>query len=368
MNKYTEVADFIRKRVSKGDYSLRGVPAERQLAAEIGVSYMTVRRAIHALIEDGTLIRLVNGRLAVGLLTQGNGSKLQLAFLAPTFNSPVIEQWRVALDAIVRKRGGIVRPILYMHWEDPVVQDSLEAFDGVFIIPIPEPLPSPVETRLKTAKRLVVLDQDFSHLGIPSVRLSPPVFVQRLLDHLEKLGHRRIDCLNLHPENPEANPVYQQRVEQWKIWKAVHGFEGQLINVPQPLHCAPFNSAYAAIKKLLVGGTFEATALMCVTAPGAIGAMRALHEQGITPGREVSVCTIDSESMGDTLIPSLTALEPPSAIPYLALCIEWIVGGGTDWSGPLLLQPADVPLVIRESTGKLIKRSQTKRNKNHPKK
>lgn len=150
------------------------------------------------------------------------------------------------------KQGGIVRPILYMHWEDPIVQDSLEAFDGVFIIPIPEPLPPPVETRLRTAKRLVVLDQDFSHLGIPSVRLSPPVFVQRLLDHLEKLGHRRIDCLNLHPENPEANPVYQ-RVEQWKIWKAAHGSEGQLINVPQPLR-TPFNTAYAAIKKILSRG------------------------------------------------------------------------------------------------------------------
>lgn len=366
MNKYTEVADFIRKRVSKGDYSLRGVPAERLLAAEIGVSYMTVRRAIHALITDGTLIRQSNGRVAVGLLTQGNGSQLQLAFLAPTFNSPVIEQWRVALDAIVRKRGGVVRPILYMHWDDPIVQDALEAFDGVFLIPVPEPLPAHVESRLRTAKRLVVLDQDYSHMGIPSVRLFPPVFVQRLLDHLEKLGHRRIDCLNLHPEDPEANPVYQQRVEQWKVWKAAHGLDGQLVNVPQPLHGAPFNSAYAAIKKLLDAGTFKATALLCVTAPGAIGAMRALHEHGMTPGREVSVCAIDGESMGDTLIPSLTALEPPSALPYLSVCVEWIVEGGQAWSGPLLLQPAEIPLVIRESTGKPLSRhSSAKRAKPH---
>jgi DNA-binding LacI/PurR family transcriptional regulator len=352
MSKYTEVADFIRKRVSKGDYSLRGVPAERSLAAEIGVSYMTVRRAIRALIEDGTLIRQPNGRVAVGLLTQGNGSQLQLAFLAPTFNSPVIEQWRVALDAIVRKRGGVVRPILYMHWDDPIVQDALEAFDGVFLIPIPEALPAHVASRLKTARRLVVLDQDYSHMGIPSVRLFPPVFVQRLLDYLEKLGHRHIDCLNLHPENPDADPVLKQRVEQWKVWTAAHAAEGQLIDVPQSLHSDPFKTAYEAMTRRLDTGAFNASAIMCVTAPGAIGAMRALHDHGMTPGREVSVCTINSESMGETLIPSLTALEPPSPAPYLSVCIDWIVEGGQAWSGPLLLQPAEIPLVIRESTGK----------------
>lgn len=356
MNKYTEVADFIRKRVSKGDYSLRGVPAERLLASEIGVSYMTVRRAIHALIEDGTLIRLSNGRVAVALLTQGNGSPLQLAFLAPTFNSPVIEQWRVALDAIVRKQGGVVRPILYMHWDDPIVQDALEAFDGVFLIPIPEALPAHVESRLKTAKRLVVLDQDYSHMGIPSIRLFPPVFVQRLLDYLEKLGHRHIDCLNLHPENPDADPVLQQRVEQWKVWTAAHGAKGQLISVLQSLHGDPFKTALTAMKKHLDAGTFNATALLCVTAPGAMGAMRALHEHGKAPGRDVAVCSINSESMGETLIPSLTALEPPSALPYLSVCIDWIVEGGQAWSGPLLLQPAEIPLVIRESTGKPLPR------------
>ena len=366
MNKYTEVADFIRKRVSKGDYSLRGVPAERLLAAEIGVSYMTVRRAIHALITDGTLIRQSNGRVAVGLLTQGNGSQLQLAFLAPTFNSPVIEQWRVALDAIVRKQGGVVRPILYMHWDDPIVQDALEAFDGVFLIPIPEALPSHVEARLRAAKRLVVLDQDYSHMGIPSVRLFPPVFVQRLLDHLAKLGHRRIDCLNLHPENPDADPVLLQRVEQWMVWKAAHGAEGQLIGAPQSLHCDPFKTAYEAMTKRLDAGAFSASAIMCVTAPGAIGAMRALHDHGMTPGREVSVCTINSESMGETLVPSLTALEPPSPAPYLAVCVEWIVKGGQTWFGPLLLQPAEIPLVIRESTGKPLSRhGSAKRAKPH---
>ena len=357
MAKYVNVANLIKTRVRNGDYSMKSVPAERQLAAEVGVSYMTVRRAMRELVEEGILVRQPNGRLCVGRLAEGNGAQLQLAFLAPTFNSPVIEQWRIAIDNITRRLKGFVRPVLYMHWDDPVVQDALDAFDGVFLLPIPEALPPHVAERLKAAKRLVVIDQDMSHLGIPSVRLFPPVFVQRLLDHLAELGHRRIDCFNVHPVDLKSDAVIQQRVEQWNLWRLAHGYEGRLINAPVPLHTAPFDVAYRAMKKLLDEKTFDATAILAVTAPAAMGAMRALHEHGIWPGREVSVCTINGESMGDTLIPSLTALEALDPQPYVAACIDWIVSGGENWIGPLLVQPADVPLVVRESTGKPISKN-----------
>lgn len=357
MKLYANIAALIKKRVFNGDYSLRGVPAERQLAVEVGVSYMTVRRALRELVDDGTLVRQANGRLTVGRLTEGNGTHLQLAFLAPTYNSPVIEQWRVALDALIRQRQGVVRPILYMHWDDPIVQEALDGFDGVFLVPIQETLPPHVEARLKQAKRLVVVDQDFSHLGLPSVRLFPPVFVQRLLDHLSQLGHQRIDCLAVHPENPDADPVILQRVEQWNVWRHAHGREGRLISMPIPLHAAPFDVAYRAMNRQLDDGTFKATAIMCVTAPAAMGAMRALHEHGLWPGRDISVCTVNAESMGNTLIPSLTALEAPDPTPFLATCVDWIAAGGNAWQGPLLLQPAEVPLVVRESTGTPVPRT-----------
>jgi hypothetical protein len=347
MAKYTNVAKVIRRRVGNGDYSLKSVPAERQLATEFGVSYMTVRRAIRDLVEDGVLVRRQNGRLGVGRLPEGSGSQLQLAFLAPTFNSPVIEQWRVSIDNVVGRKGS-VRPVLYMHWDDPVVQDALDAFDGVFMVPIAEPLPPRVAERLKAAKRLVVVDQDMSDLGIPSVRLFSPVFVQRLLDHLAALGHRQIDCLNVC----QHSPVVEQRIEQWNVWRLAHGDAGRLINEPAPLHTAPFNCAYRAMKRQLDEKTFTATAVMGVTAAAAMGAMRALHEHGIRPGREVSVCAINSEGMGDTLIPSLTALESPDPDSYVAVCVDWISGGSKDWVGPLLIQPTELPLVVRESTGK----------------
>ncbi len=348
MQKYEDIAFLLRKRVLNGDYSLKSLPAERQLAAEVGASYMTVRRALKELVDDGVLVRQPNGRLGIGRVSDGGERHLQIALLAPTFNSPVIEQWQIAIDAVVGRMGGNVRPVLYMHWDDPALQGSLNGFDGVFLVPIPEPMPQRVADRLKAAKRLVVVDDDMSHLGIPSVRLFPPVFVQRLLDHLAAKGHERIDCLNVHP----LHPVIEQRIEQWNIWRMAHGCAGRLIHEPSKLHAAPFAVAYQAMKRQLDEGTFDATALLCVTAPAAMGAMRALHDHGLQPGRDVAVCTINSEGMGDVLVPSLTALEAPNPEPYVAACLDWIAGDGNKWIGPLLIQPAEVPLRVRESTGK----------------
>jgi DNA-binding GntR family transcriptional regulator len=56
---------MIRKRIMHGDHALHGLPAERPLAEELGMSRQTVRRSLKLLEEEGTLIRRDNGRLEV---------------------------------------------------------------------------------------------------------------------------------------------------------------------------------------------------------------------------------------------------------------------------------------------------------------
>ena len=48
--------------------------------------------------------------------------------------------------------------------------------------------------------------------------------------------------------------------------------------------------------------------------------------------------------------PRLTALEPPDPTPFISYCLDWMFRPGENWKGPLLMQPAEVPLLIREST------------------
>jgi GntR family transcriptional regulator len=57
---YMQVANWIAGRVERGELQPgHKLPAERDLAAEIGVGYMTVRRAMRELRERGLIITVV---------------------------------------------------------------------------------------------------------------------------------------------------------------------------------------------------------------------------------------------------------------------------------------------------------------------
>jgi DNA-binding transcriptional regulator YhcF (GntR family) len=349
MAKFDQVSNLIRRRINNGDYALKNVPSERQLAQEVGVSYMTARRALQLLVDDGLLVRLPGGGLRVRPTLPGERAEkrwLQIAFLAPLVNSPEVERWRLTLDNVVQDRGR-VRPLLFRHWDDPLIGDALTGFDGIFLIPTCEVIPAHLLERFsRREKPLIALDQDMTHLGIPSVRLFSPVFVQRLLDHLAERGHTRIACLNSQP----TDAVIEQRIAQWKIWMAAHGYAGPFIQETIPAYASAYAGGYNAMKRTLAEGDFEATALFCTTAAGAVGAMRALTETGRIPGKDIAVCAVNGEGYSEFLTPSLTALEAPETTPYLHTCVDWIAEGGRNWIGPLLVEPAEGTVVVRETT------------------
>ena len=64
---YLQVADDLAARIGRGDLTGR-MPAERDLAAEYGVAYGTIRRAMEVLRERG-LVESVHGR---GTFTKGS--------------------------------------------------------------------------------------------------------------------------------------------------------------------------------------------------------------------------------------------------------------------------------------------------------
>ena len=343
---YRRVADNLRKRIINGSYAIKPIPSERQLATEFGVNFMTVRRGLHALEKEQLLVRQPNGRMQVKRIQHGPKRHLNLAFLVPTMISSTVELWRGAIERATADRPCVVRPMQYMHWDDPILIDSMEGFDGIFLDPVPEELPDPVKERLSRPQHpVVVIDHDFSGYGIPSIRIFPPLFVQRLLDHLEALGHRRIGCLNTQPEDSEV----RERIDQWRLWMAIHRFCGRLLDSPVQPHGDVVLHGYEAMNEVL-SDTREETAWLCTTAPTALGAMRAILDHGLMPGRDLAICSANGEGIASMLNPPLTALEAMDPTPFVAYCLDWMSNGGPPWQGPLLMQPAEAPLIIREST------------------
>jgi len=65
-----------------------------------------------------------------------------------------------------------------MHRDDPILIDAIAGCDGVFLNPIPAPI---ARILRRPEHPVVVLDEDFSRYGLPSIQFFPPAFAQRPL-------------------------------------------------------------------------------------------------------------------------------------------------------------------------------------------
>ncbi|MBT2390814.1 GntR family transcriptional regulator [Streptomyces sp. ISL-1] len=53
--KWQQIAEVLRRRISSGEYPVRGLISEVKLEQEFGVSRVTVRKATAALREEGLI-------------------------------------------------------------------------------------------------------------------------------------------------------------------------------------------------------------------------------------------------------------------------------------------------------------------------
>jgi DNA-binding LacI/PurR family transcriptional regulator len=344
--KAQSAAQMIRKRISHGDHALHGLPAERRLAEELGMSRQTVRRSLKLLEEEGTLIRRENGRLDVANAESEGLRKPVVGFVRYNTPSHDHEIWTTGIYTAIEGRNMTLRPMSFDHYAAPHLAAALSGFDAMFFLPPAERIPKWLIDRMLQEKcRVVVLDQDASDVGLPSIVMFPPKAEYRLLEHLEKFGHRRIDCLNSQPQDA----IIEGRIGSWREFIASRGIDGMLFSLTE---FSPLESAYQLVRnKLRVGGLFG-TSLLCTTAPAAIGAMRAFYEAGVKVGRDVCICAVNDEGVGPYLVPSLTSLQSLPRVVYLRKALDWMLSAG-QWEGPLLMQPheSEVPLFVGESTG-----------------
>ena len=310
---YKRVAQLIKKRILHGDYSIKTIPSERQLARELDVNFMTVRRGLQLLVEDG-LIERRRGRMRVKNDGVGSRRIVRIALLVPILVSSRVDELRVAAETAAESRGVSVRTVIYVHWDDPVLLDAVQGFDGACF-------------------------------GLPSILQFPVNCGQVVLDHLASLGRSRIACFNTQPED---TPVLE-RIDLWRYWMAAHGLRGKLYNRPVKSGQVTSTAALRYMKEILDEG-LDADAVFCITAAAAVGVLRALADFRRKVGPEFPVAAFSGEGIAELLNPTLTCLRSPDIDPYLNYCLDWMLAGDEPWEGPLVMAPSEIPLSVGEST------------------
>lgn len=345
--KYIDIAKSLEARVQGGDYALASLPGERRIAEEFGVSHMTARRAVKHLLDSGILSRPA-GRLKTAGPKRPAKRQIRICCILPAFYSAGFHQWFHGLSKVVAERRGIARAVVYVHEEDPVIQQAiLGDFTGFFLLPPHQPSQLLLDHMVRNKHRLVTLWQDYTELGIPCLEAGPVAGVDRLVEHLAALGHKRIDCLNTQPDDS----VVRNRIIAWRAALDRLGLDGNLYDLP----VEPFDdsalSARDHARRLIETRRLTSTAMFCVTTAAAIGVCRAMRELNIEVGKRYSVCGFGEMTAARLYSPSITVAEPGDILPYLRKGLDWVLAGGKDFEGSLLFQPDQSHVWIGESTG-----------------
>ena len=346
MVKYERVADILRQRLAHGDYALRLFPAERDVASELGVSYLTARKAVLQLISEGLLKRTDRGRAVP--VTSSGAEVPTVALLASGYPSRVYHRFHRLLEAAAERQGVVIHSLRFFHWNDQAVTDALTRSSGTLLIQPSEQLPPAVLAALREApSRVVMAGIDLSHHGLHGIDHLPATGVRLALDHLVAQGHRRIVVLNLQPHDH----AIQARLAEATAWARGHAGQTRVTVVDEPVPAGTELLASAReVTRALLGATDGGTrpsAVLGITLPAAMGALRAGADRGLAPGRDLAAIALDSEDYAMFLVPSITTVDGSGLDTALANALRWMTGGV--WEGPAQMH-CQLELNEREST------------------
>ncbi|TXZ08237.1 LacI family transcriptional regulator [Vibrio mimicus] len=189
---------------------------------------------------------------------------------------------------------------------------------------------------------LVILNRRLSHPQLHSFGLDQTQIAQLAMQHLLNLGHRHIACIT-SPLGSETGKirhhVYQQALDEQGIkldlsW-AVEGDNTLL-------------GGYQAMQQLLKRG-ISMTAVFACNDDMALGAMRAMHEQGISVPKQISLMGIDNEPAAAFAIPSLSSVSLPIGdLTQQAVALAVQIANKQPQSAQHRLYQGE--LIVREST------------------
>jgi DNA-binding LacI/PurR family transcriptional regulator len=343
--KFKDVMSVIQQRILQGDYVLSPIPGERKIAEETGVSHMTARKAVRELLKQKVLIRRPNGLLDIYPKQQGNIGSAHFLLLYPAYASTYLTHLRQTVLEAAEQYGLSMRPVQYVHWDDPVVASAATNPAGLIFIPSAVDVPDHLLPMLRSSK-CVSLDLDLSERGVPSICLFPDAHIVKVFEHLRQLGHRRISCISTQYHNPEI----ERRINLWRDWLSRNELTGELIERPTRSFSDATLAARDATRELLAQGPLQSTAFVGTTFPAAVGAIRACWERGLVIGQDVSICAMNIESPARFMTPSVTGLDTPKLTKLLGQCFGWFTDDW-DWTGGRRLEPLRAEFVEGESTG-----------------
>src|SRR5262249_54408456 len=209
---------------------------------------------------------------------------------------------------------------------------------GLAVI-VSEMAPEGMQKIEKSGVPAVYYDVGAAGKNCTNVRVRYESGMQRVVQYLHSLGHRRMAFVGHHAG---LSPL---QVRQKTFVDTVRQF-GPEVKCESALNADGPVGGVKAARELLQSG-FDPTAIVCVNDYMAIGVLREVRAHGLAVPGDVSVTGFDNVEFSEFTNPALTTLNiPRAAIGQMAL--EALLRDDNSAGREIVLDPE---LVVRDSTG-----------------
>jgi DNA-binding LacI/PurR family transcriptional regulator len=199
--------------------------------------------------------------------------------------------------------------------------------------------PALIEELTESGIPVVFYDVGTPRTNITNIRVNYRRGVEKIIDYLHSLGHRRLGFIGHHAVLGPIN----ERLKS--VTDAAAKFPS--MEVRTVADTDTLEGGRQAARALLAGGT-QPTAIICVNDIMAVGALRELRERGIRVPQDISVTGFDNVKLSEFCFPALTTVHIPR--DRIGHIIFDRLGARSD-TPPEHEIVIDPEFVVRDSTG-----------------
>lgn len=349
-----ELADQLRQFIDAGKLvDGERLPSERQLAEDIGLSRMTVRRAIDLLIDEHSVYRIAGSGTYVGFQQKETSKLATLGLIVPTLANAFFGEVSDVIQREASLKGYqlmVGRSEFDTDNEARYLQQFAEnpSVRGVLIVPSTDQENDSSYERLRSSQTpfVFVVRPDGvnaeEEIEADAVMTNHRQGARKVVQHLIDLGHRRIAYIGAaRPRKDNHKAGYIQALQEAGI-----PIDEQLIVTTAD------NAEDAGLvgTQMLLERDIEFTAIFARIDTTALKVLSELRHAGIRVPEDVSLVGFDNTQLAQHIQPTLTSVDHSlSEIGRLAI---WLLLDRLEehYDGPARKVIISPRVVIREST------------------
>ncbi len=315
LTKADHAREWISKEIRIGNFA-RGttLPPEQELAARIGISYMTLRKAVGALVEEGLLERIKgSGTFVRSEISEQKVQKI-LGLVLPAWGAPENLDTVMHYSQACEEANWILKVIYVRSWEDRSIHDLLLNCDALVLTIVQKMADMPEFLREQlhnSAKPIIVNKGDANALARDSVYYLRDEQMELPCDRLYELGHRRILLVDqvvrkhgkittIHPNMKGFEEIFHRKYPDVEYNTTLMAFEVPLYQQPHPLICQAFPEQFDELKRY--------TAIICPMS-FYLAVVAGLRQVGLRVPEDISVLAFGDRLEAEYYYPRPTAFS-----------------------------------------------------------